>query len=724
MKLLFPSLALVAILVHPVAAEEHPLFDIPGLEEKTRSLNELYDRHYNDPILNGAATLWDQWLVGSTIWRATEPADSGRAMHEHWRRTLINRRMDAEGYVSTHQHAGAAHIEGWPFPFWSQAGGAGFHFSLVNIPYLKQNGQSPLKTTDGWTFTHCTVRSLDETNGLVLSLDEPGAWIASPTINVDPFVAPFVGLEWSAEGLAPTDQAVLEWETGVGNRKLQTLRTDFTPLSAADGTKFTMIPLHHHPTPAGKLRRFRVDFGNTGPATVTIKSLFTSVDSRHNVNNTSFLLGSLDYVRWTGDLSFLREMLPRMRRALGYSLTEFDVHEAGVVHTRWVGHDGRAGFSRNADGKKTMLQGHGIGSNYWDLLPFGSRDTLATIYLYAALKRMAELETMISRHPEWNLPSGPERFDPLDLERLGERVQKTAQKLFWNAETGRFVACIDDDGVHHDYGYTFVNLEAISYGLASSEQAKQIFQWIDGHRSVAGDTSQGEDIYHFRFAPRATTRRNVDWYMFAWIDPDSIPWGGQVQDGGAVLGFSYHDIMARLQTLGPDNAWQRLGVIADWFREVQNGGGYREYYAVPGRGSLQGGGTAGGLGLDQEFVESVMVSSSMIDGFAGLEPTLEGLHLKPRLPSSWPKLSLKGVEVHRQMLDIEIAKNKIHLKRLSGSPNTLNVFPPPGNWKVTFQGPASPIEKKHYAPALSEGTPLLWDVTTFPQLTLEASPEP
>ena len=28
--------------------------------------------------------------------------------------------------------------------------------------------------------------------------------------------------------------------------------------------------------------------------------------------------------------------------------------------------------------------------------------------------------------------------------------------------------------------------------------------------------------------------------------------------GGAVLGFSYHDLMARLMVDGPDDAWQRL----------------------------------------------------------------------------------------------------------------------------------------------------------------------
>ena len=71
--------------------------------------------------------------------------------------------------------------------------------------------------------------------------------------------------------------------------------------------------------------------------------------------------------------------------------------------------------------------------------------------------------------------------------------------------------------------------------------------------------------------------------------------GGQVQDGGAVLGFSFYDIMSRIKVFGSDNAWQRLMAIREWDEEVQKYGGYRKYYN-DGKGgtTLQGGGTAGG----------------------------------------------------------------------------------------------------------------------------------
>ena len=102
----------------------------------------------------------------------------------------------------------------------------------------------------------------------------------------------------------------------------------------------------------------------------------------------------------------------------------------------------------------------------------------------------------------------------------------------------------DLSGSSYDHGFTFVNLEAIAYGMASEDQAEKILDWLDGKRIVAGDTATGTDTYHWQFTPRATTRRNVETYVWAWSAPEAIEFGGQVQDGGAVLGFSYYDLMA------------------------------------------------------------------------------------------------------------------------------------------------------------------------------------
>jgi hypothetical protein len=142
-----------------------------------------------------------------------------------------------------------------------------------------------------------------------------------------------------------------------------------------------------------------------------------------------------------------------------------------------------------------------------------------------------------------------------------------------------------------------------------------------------------------------------------------------VQDGGAVLGFSFHDLMARLKTNGADDAWKRLRRILAWFREVQAEGGYRAYYAKPGRGILQGGGPPGGLGLDQEFLESVLVPQVMLYGFLGFEPGAAGYAIRPRLPRDWPSLTITGIHFADQDMDVTAhADGRVEVTKRNNKP--------------------------------------------------------
>ena len=71
---------------------------------------------------------------------------------------------------------------------------------------------------------------------------------------------------------------------------------------------------------------------------------------------------------------------------------------------------------------------------------------------------------------------------------------------------------------------------------------------------------------------------------------------------------------------------------------MQSAGGYRAYYKDPSRGTMQGGNVPGGLGLDKEFFESILVPQVMLYGFLGLRPTADGCAIAPRLPSDWKEL--------------------------------------------------------------------------------------
>jgi len=117
--------------------------------------------------------------------------------------------------------------------------------------------------------------------------------------------------------------------------------------------------------------------------------------------------------------------------------------------------------------------------------------------------------------------------------------------------------------------------------------------------------------------------------------------------------------MARLATAGPDDAARRLREICLWFDETQAAGGYRAYYADPSRGTLQGGNVPGGLGLDREFFESILVPQVMLYGFLGFRPTAEGCRIAPRLPSDWPSLSVTRIHLHDRVLDVSASGKEV-----------------------------------------------------------------
>jgi hypothetical protein len=499
--------------------------------------------------------------------------------------------------------------------------------------------------------------------------------VLRPGFTIEAQNSPWLRLNWWASGLEGANPYV-EWTTTEHKAFSPERRAYFEPATAGDeehrfmpmgggggkldtsrGETRTMIPVYRVPGWTGTITQFRIGFDNPGPAKIVIKSFHTAPDTRHNINNLNFIRGVHDYFMWSRDLTFLRDQVGRVRTAMRFVEREFQTRTKKCVYTTWPGHEGRSGV-RYVDGQKQVIPGQGIGSNYWDLLPFGGEDSLATIYYYDTLLDLADLEEQIAKNPQWTVATGADAFDPADLRKHARDVKAYGQRKFWNEKTGRF-GTVDLDGKMNDYGWTFLNNEAIYYDFASPEQAKAIRGWISGTRQVDGDTSSGADIYHWRFGPRSSTLRNVDYYFWGWSNPEAIPFGAQVQDGGAVLGWSYHDLMAILKVEGPDACRLRLRAILNWFDETQTEGGYRAYYGKdPNRGTMQGANVPGGLGLDKEFFESILVPQVMLYGFMGLRPTPDGFSIDPRLPRDWPELTITRIHLHEHVLDITVRPPK------------------------------------------------------------------
>ena len=688
---------------NPQIPENFPRFQIQGYEETGGAMREMFWHHY--PGAGPMSTFEDGWLVAPSLWPDTDRAETNR---NRWKTAFLARKIDTEGYVTTLQHLGYAHADGWPFPLHSQ-GGAGWVFTHIHgVFYNEVYGVHLTKSMDGFRLRGLTENGIEEQTGVKLQLTDASAVLTSPRCSIDAEAISLLRWDWDIRDAAPA--IFLEWTTE-SEPEFSAERRAAVPLPL-EGEHYSHLFLNKEPLWKGNVTRLRLVFENGNGGNVNLRSWIATFDSRHMINQSCFIQGCYDYLQWTGDIDFLQKNMNRMRKALEYAIREFEMEEYHCVRVPWAGHDGRSGISYDEAGNVVQHIGRGIGGNYWDLLPFGGRDCLASIYYYDVLLKMADLEETILKHPEWKVPRTAAVRSPEWLRDLAQKL-KNANSMFWNEETGRFVSAIDlVDGQRYDFGFTFVNNEAIYYGYASDEQAKSILSWLSGTRVVEGDTSQGADIYHWRFGPRATTKRNLDYYFWGWTAPGSIPFGDQVQDGGGVLGFAFHDLMARIRHLGPDNAAGYLAENVKWFREVQAEGGYRQYYAPEKqRGNMQGGNVPGGLGLDLEFFESVLYPQVMLFGFLGFKPTMDGFVLRPNLPEDWPNLAIDRIRWQDQGIRINATKSTIDLS-FTGPPRWVTIDLPDGRWKLTpSQGTAKTVT-----------SPVSWRTTSGETLRLEFQP--
>ncbi len=585
--------------------------------------NDLFRRHFfahpgPSAYTGDNQSDWREWNALCTEWMDTAVHRAhGRDYNADLAHFLETVEMDEEGYVYTYPPGFPERNRiAWPFPDHRHTGG--------RVPAWTFGAEG----SQGWRVEGGREREAGPGGGPTgWALEAPAGDVAlvSPALGFPALLSPFLALQVHCGDLAL--RGVCTWRTAGGAEGL----VPFTGSPSRDGQGATtaFIPLWRSLPREAEVSALRLDLHLPAGAGITVQRIEPLPDTRHNTNNSHFVLAACRHALWSGDSGFLLRNITRIRQALWFLQRDLGGRRLGLLETPWWGHDGLTGL------------GHGIGSNYWDLLPFGHRDLYGTAYYLAALRAAAGVEGLLERHPEWGAPAHPHGEHARSLAAQARRVQAEATRAFWDAEAGRFVGTIDVQGRRWDYGFVFANLEALHLGLGGPAEAEQIYAWLDGERLVPGDTSQGRDIYHWRFAPRATTRRNPDWYIWVW-EGWRVPWGQQVQDGGAVLYTSYHDVMNRVRYQGPDRALARLWEILSWYQEVQEAGGYRAYYASR-EGSLQGAGTAGGLGIDAEFVESALVPLVLLYGFLGLEATPRGLEARPRLPSGLPWLGVRNL---------------------------------------------------------------------------------
>lgn len=699
----FAALVLMAALASPApltAQEAIPddfiSFQVPGHEEEMEQIRAIWYEAYMNPAARPGPSFWDVWTPVPLMSVAPLKED----MEQAWKTAFLSRKIDEEGYVSCHQHFSHALDDGWPFPLFPQFQtgfeGKSFGYLFQDSPekvhgmlsgwrgylfdrgYMGERAVSRLRTSgfasegivdDAWQLTATASKPYIET--------EEG-------FRIETFYCPFISFRVELDTDAPL-VGVLEWqrEGDKGYSRKRRVAFDLrqeNPFGKSNVHYCTVEPSRAS-TWDGTVTRLRLSFPGAKGVKFRIESFFAAFNTRHQMNACNFLIGSAHTFNQTGDLDFLRRNIGRMRKVLEYSRTELYDPEAGMVRVRYVGHDGLPGHYTDAEGRHRYNFGHGIGGTYWDVLPFGNLDTYTSYYLAYALRLMADIEEYIAAtRPDGISPKG--KSFPGTLRKEAACIASTLNGRMWNEENGRLWGAEDTDGNRWDYGFTFLNEEAIYYGVMTPEHSRRIMDWIAGRRIVKGDTSTGEDIYRWELAPRATTLRNPVWYYWGW-EPDVFPFGRQVQDGGAVFSQSFNDMMSRIMVYGPDDAWERFKGILKWYRKTREAGGYRAYYARQESGnSLQGSGTAGGIGIDLEFAETILVPYTMVEGFLGFKATPEGFTIKPNLPSDWESLTVRNLYFRGEPLTVTASRKGITIK---GSRTIELPYDPSVETKVVYQ---------------------------------------
>ncbi len=469
-------------------------------------------------------------------------------------------------------------------------------------------------------------------------------------------------------------------------------------------------------------------------------------DTRHYQFTTAYIESFYNYVLYTRDLDVLKQTMSKARRALLF-LTHCLDGENGLLDISFFnGHNG-IGITMDENGNITSLNtGNGIGSSYWDILAEPEINLNANVAFYRCLGYMATLEKICETNDiESEKVSIKNRVIGEDsveynytssslislMATVKENISKEVNPVLqddgyyknegglWNSETGRFVLGIrEDTGAIVDHGYIYFNEEAICAGLGTDEQRLSVMQWINGDRIVESDLSKGDDIYFYEFAPRFSTCDTSG--QFGWsiakgyiLSDDSAKelygtvFSRQVQSGGAVLCWSYYDVLARAQVLGVDNAFARLKEIQAWYEDVKAAGGegynfFDAYYAELDNErngdmvySLQGSSTgkgAGALGLDSEFLENVLFSRAVADAIFGMDiKEFDKLSFTNYDLTSLNEIELCNLKYGSAVYNVLLQKNSISISAIKGAVNVntkveLRLKAPEESYKVYVDG--------------------------------------
>lgn len=439
-----------------------------------------------------------------------------------------------------------------------------------------------------------------------------------------------------------------------------------------------------------------------------------SYDTRFSNNNSIYISSLKQYYEYTGDIEFLQESIVDARKAMNFYMQMYDEERHLNKQSYLIGHEGDKSGTTAAEAMSTSLS-----NGYWDVLFMTEYDFQSNMYFYKALVDLIELENILMEegievdmelsnvlvaNRDCTKLTSEYNMSVEDLQRVADDVLTELRKStddatktgFYDETAGRFIGGYDAQGEKVDYGYTMWNMKAIYYGIATDEQQKSIMDWISGERVVesdkAGEGSYGEDIYYYEFAPRITTVNDGGLFTSYYenIVGDNVPYGiKQIQYGGAAIFLSYYDLMDRIDTYGADNAFSRLKAIQEWYDKVYDYYAnenedptpfdfywdyYKEKVGITPQSGVHDGGGSGIVGLDGEFLESLLTIAVVPYGFFGIDST-DGktLSVSPSLPDELDYWKIENLAFNKVTYDLSVYENAVRIDSVRGDAKGLSV---------------------------------------------------
>lgn len=391
------------------------------------------------------------------------------------------------------------------------------------------------------------------------------------------------------------------------------------------------------------------------------QSRWPSGNSLHFGNNINYICAVYSILAWEHSTDFLNQVDTNTTglndASKGMTVGQkLDLAMSYILNSL----NGANGLMIIDNGENTgKADGHA--SNYWDNPKFGYKDAYSNIYFYKALLSMSGIESM-----RGNQTNAAYYAD------LAAEAKANYDATFYDTGKGRYVGSIDVTGHVWDFGFSFVNLEALANGLGDNTKAASIFGWLDGSRIIAGDTSTGTDIYDaFKYAPRANTLKiESTGAPYWWNDlggfitvTGNASWGQHLENGGTIFYISFFDLLARAKYLGADNAKARFDAIMAEFA----GDELR-------RDRINSYGNAWIDGVIGEYPESGLVPTAFLYGFQGISATKDGLVINPNLSTDMTYAGVNNLVYDSVLYHITTySSKKIEIATDNGSTKTINV---------------------------------------------------